>query len=173
MELAHGLLHVDQTEVDVGFPVEYHRHDQPAGPRNLLDVAYAPNGEQELLHPLAVEAFHFHRRTVAGAERHDDGRRLHIRQQIDRKPVPGKPAHERHGEGDDADCYGATNGEPGERLEQLVLRHTQRCECSCEGFLVPGEARRRGVAGTTQGGVTKSRGQKDPQIRVDLGVTEH
>ena len=55
----------------------------------------------------------------------------------------------------------------------LVFRHIQICACSCEGFLVPGEARRRRVAGTTQGGATKSRGQKDPQIPVDLGVTEH
>ena len=57
--------------------------------------------------------------------------------------------------------------------DRLVFRQVQRCECSCEGFLVPGEARRRGVAGSTQGGVTKSRGQKDPQIPVDLGLTEH
>ena len=83
-----------------------------------------------------------------------------------------------------------------------MFRQAQICECSCEGFLVPGEARRRGVAGTTRrsngafsrgarggtprkqtafsrgarGGTPRmktTRGQKYPQIPVDLGLTEH
>ena len=95
-------------------PVEYHRGDQPARPRDLLDVADAANGEQELFHPFAVEAFHFRRRAVAGTHRDDDGGRLHVRQEVDRKPLPGKPADQCYGEGDNADCNGAANGESGE-----------------------------------------------------------
>ena len=40
---------------------------------------------------------------------------------------------------------------------RLVLRQARKCECSREGFLVPGEVRRRGGA--------TSQGPKDPQIQ--------
>ena len=47
-------------------------------------------------------------------------------------------------------------------MHDLVFRQVQKCECSCEGFLVPGEARRRGVAGPTQGGATEpSAGERE------------
>ena len=55
---------------------------------------------------------------VAGTHRDDNGGCLHVRQEIDRKPLPGKPADQCYGEGDNADCNGAANGESGERLEE-------------------------------------------------------
>ena len=51
---------------------------------------------------------------------------------------------------------------PNDARESLVFRQVQKCECSCEGLLVPGEARRRGVAGPTQGGATEpSAGERE------------
>ena len=45
---------------------------------------------------------------------------------------------------------------------RLVLRQVEKCECSCERFLVPGQARRRRVAGPTQGGATEpSAGERE------------
>ena len=107
------LLDLDQRQVHVGFPVETHRGDEPAGAGDLLDFADAAHGEQALLDLFAVEPFHLGWWPVAGAHRDHDRRRAQVGEEVDRQFTPRHPAHEGECQGGNRDRYRTAGGETG------------------------------------------------------------
>jgi hypothetical protein len=111
----HGLVDLDEREVDVGVPVERDARDELARACDLTDLAQAAYGEEQLLDALAVEPLHFDGRPLARRNRDEHGGALEIGQEVERQAAPrnvtehdddGREHGHGHGPAGCDACYG-------------------------------------------------------------------